>query len=142
MEKIYNTTHAIAPRSQTSDEKYIPEEYREFAKGMEDQFVNHMLGEMRKTIDRADEQSQTDEIYQGLLDNERSKIITNHEGGVGIQKMILDQIYPERFRNKQAYEAFLNQRVVINNDNRVKMHKDVTTNVPNAINSYRQGDKK
>ena len=46
------------------------------------------------------------DYYQGIMNKERSSIMAKNNGGVGIQKLILDQIYPSHLRNKVTYEYF------------------------------------
>ncbi len=82
-------------------QKNVPKEYLEVAQKMEADFVNHMLNEMRQTAKVTDEDDSTAmNYYNSLLDTERADIMAKHDGGIGLQKMILDQIYPEHMRKK------------------------------------------
>lgn len=94
-----NTINKITNKSDY--QKNIPKEYLEVAQKMEADFVNHMLNEMRKTgkVDD-DEDSTAMAYYNSLIDNERADLMAKHDGGIGIQKMILDQIYPEHMRKR------------------------------------------
>ncbi|MBP5296441.1 MAG: rod-binding protein, partial [Bacteriovoracaceae bacterium] len=38
---------------------------------------------------------QASEFYRSSLNNERAKLMAEHGGGMGIAKMILQQIYPQ-----------------------------------------------
>ncbi len=96
----------VKPQSIKDDSKYIPEPYKNVARGMEKQFVEFMLEQMQKTAPS----SQTDtasQYYQGLMKSERAENMVRHNGGLGIQEVILDQVYPKKFRNKFAYNQFL-----------------------------------
>ena len=44
--------------------------------------------------------------FNDLLYKQESEKMTNYKNGLGIQKVILDQIYPKKFRNEQALAAF------------------------------------
>lgn len=116
----------IGQKSTRRDE-YIPQDYKNVAEGMESQFAEYMIGEMKKTINKDEEnpESQADEIYQGFLGTEQAKAMANGDR-LGIKKLILDQIYPEQMRTKFAYEQFLNRekakREMIN-PNAIKVEK-------------------
>ncbi|MEI8347540.1 MAG: hypothetical protein WCG27_08730 [Pseudomonadota bacterium] len=85
--------------------KYVPEKYKEVARNMEAQFAGLMLQEMEKSVGRENEDSSSD-FYQSVMNSERSKTMSEHDRGLGVSKIILDQIYPERMRNPQSYEYF------------------------------------
>jgi Rod binding domain-containing protein len=87
-------------------DKYIPDPYKKVASAMEKQFLNFMISKMNQTIKKNDKNSSAMDYYQGLLTQERSSIMANNNGGVGIKKLILDQIYPNHFRNKITLNHF------------------------------------
>lgn len=91
----------IHQRPSRQQEENIPKAYRDVAQGMEAQFVNHMLTEMRKSIGKDEDDSSSMDYYNSLLDSERAKIMTEKDGGMGIQKLIIDEIYPKRLRQQQ-----------------------------------------
>ena len=76
---------------------------------METQFLNFMISKMKKTIDQEKPESSALEYYNGLINKERSNIMAKNNGGLGIQKLILNQIYPSHLRNKASYEYFMKQ---------------------------------
>lgn len=89
------------------DTKYIPEEYKNVAKGMESQFVELMLKQMEQTTTLGEEDNDTASgIYKNWLNTERSKIMTNSKNKLGIQDLILDEIYPKKFRNQMSYNQY------------------------------------
>ena len=71
----------------------VPSAYREVAQGLEAQFIELMLQEMEKTIQHSST-NQASEFYRSMLNTERSKLMAEHGGGMGIAQMILNQIYP------------------------------------------------
>ncbi len=90
--------------------EYIPENYKEFAQGLEKQLADVMVKEMTKSISRANGESTAMNYYNDLLNDKRSEGLTKTNGGLGLQDLILDQIYPRKFRNKKAYEASLQDK--------------------------------
>jgi Rod binding domain-containing protein len=92
------------------DRKYVPTRFKEVAASMEQQFVEMMLDQMDKTVDEAnpDEGGQGMEYYKSLQKNERAKAMT-HQNELGLQDMILNQIYPKRMRNEIAFKHYEDQ---------------------------------
>lgn len=82
--------------------------YEEIAEGMEANFSAHMLAEMRKTIPKESPDSSAMEYYNSLLDYERAQLMAQSDSGLGIKKVILDQIVPQNMKhylkNAQATE--------------------------------------
>lgn len=78
------------------------------AKGMEAQFTNHLLAQMRKTVDSASPVSNAEKIYKSMLDDERSKLMANSQSGLGVKDMVLDQIYPQykQLNARQAVQMY------------------------------------
>ena len=72
----------------------IPAAYRNVAKGMEQQFIRFMIEQMKKTVDTANPESSALKFYQSLLSDRYADIMANKNSGKGLQKVILDQIYP------------------------------------------------
>lgn len=87
------------------DTKYIPRPFREVAEGMEKQFAEFMINQMKKTSGESEGDSGMS-YYKSLLTSERANSMTQNNGGLGLQKLILDQVYPKRFRNPQAYAQY------------------------------------
>ena len=90
------------------DTRFIPEPFKKVARGMEEQFINYMLGQMNKSVDKAKDASSAMDYYNSLQDNERSKILANKDGGLGLQKVILNQMYPKHLRNEAQFSAQMN----------------------------------
>ena len=91
--------------------KYIPEDYQNVAKSMEKQFLKFMIEQMKKTTQlKKDDQGISMRYYKDLLTDKRSDIMSGHNGGLGIQDIILDQIYSHNRRNPQALKAYLQMR--------------------------------
>ena len=97
--------NAINSVKKRNDLEYVPKPYLEMAEGMESQFTEMMYTEMEKTTGK-EESSTAEDYYNSMLNEERAKV-TGKDDGIGIKKMILDQVYPAKFRNKENYEAYL-----------------------------------
>ena len=93
--------------NKSNDSKFIPDPYKKVASSMETQFLNFMISKMKNTINKNNPESSAIEYYNGLINKERSDIMAKNNGGLGIQKLILNQIYPPHLRNKASYEYFM-----------------------------------
>lgn len=97
---------------QTKEDALEP--YRKVAEGMETQFVHHMIKQMRNTVPQDKPDSGEVNYYKSLMDYERAKIMaTDPKGGIGIKKLVLDEITPaylkENHRRPQGnYQAYKN----------------------------------
>jgi len=93
-----------------NDHKYIPDPYKNVAKGMEKQFAEFMVKQMNKTVGGPEDEGTGTNYYKSLLTSERANAMTENGGGLGLQNVILDQIYPQRMRNEFAYNRYLAQK--------------------------------
>jgi Rod binding domain-containing protein len=73
--------------------------FEDVAEGMEASFTSHMLAEMRKTIPKETPDSSAMEYYNSLLDYERAQSMAKSDSGLGIKKVILDQIVPQHMKH-------------------------------------------
>lgn len=90
----------ISPSSHLPSPKNNPvKPYEDIAEGMEANFTSHMLAEMRKTIPKENPDSSAMEYYNSLLDYERAQLMAKSEGGLGVKKVILDQIVPQHMKH-------------------------------------------
>jgi Rod binding domain-containing protein len=89
--------------------EHVPEDYKKMARGLEQQFAEYMVKQMTTSIGRGQEDSAMD-YYQDLNQKEQARMMTEVNNGLGLQKLILDEIYPERFRNKEAMQAYNQQK--------------------------------
>lgn len=96
-------------RNPHSDTKFIPKAFIKVARGMEKQYAKFMIEQMNKTVKNSQSNSNGQNYYRSLLDDQRVNTIVKSGGGLGLQKVILSQIYPEKFRNKFAYNQFENR---------------------------------
>ena len=110
------------PKPAKDNKEFIPDPYKKVANGMERQFVEFMVNQMNKTVGKEDEQDSGMNYYKSLLNSERSKSITENRGGVGVQELILNQIYPERLRTPQNHQAFLNRNKNVYEKQNLEMH--------------------
>ena len=68
---------------------------------MEENFIKFMIEKMRKSVPTTEKDSTAQSYYKSLIDQERAKIMASTNGGIGLQKLILEQISPYA---KQAYQ--------------------------------------
>lgn len=99
-----NASNSIRPEE---SEKYIPEEIKSAAQGLEAQFNELMVKEMTKNLN-AGVQGTAGNFYKGLLTSERAKALVNEDSQ--IQKLILNEIYPKHMRNSQNYQNYLDNK--------------------------------
>lgn len=94
------------------DTQYIPKQYKEVAESMEQQFAEYMLQQMNRTVGEEETDSSGGmDYYKSLQTTERAKAMAQ-QNNLGLQNMILNQIYPKRLRNEMAlkqYEAQANR---------------------------------
>lgn len=98
----------LVKKPNVDDTQYVPQQYKDVARSMEEQFVTIMLDQMEKTVDSSEGGDGAGmDFYKSLEKSERAKIMTS-QNNLGLQGMVLDQIYPKRLRNEMAlkhYEA-------------------------------------
>ena len=101
----------LVPTARTFEKsvEYIPKEFKEVASSMERQFIEHMLEQMEKTTGKK-EDSTANNYYKSLQRNERSEIISNLSAEGSLKELILDQIYPQKFRNETSFNAYKNMQ--------------------------------
>lgn len=73
--------------------------YEEIAEGMETNFTSYMLAEMRKSVPKEGEDTPAMDYYNSLLDSERAQLMAKSDSGLGIKKVILDQIVPQHMKH-------------------------------------------
>lgn len=93
--KVSPTLQAL-PTSQQRQSPIKP--FEEIAEGMETSFTSHMLAEMRKTIPKETPDSSPMEYYNSLMDFEMAQTMAKSDTGLGIKKVILDQIVPQHMK--------------------------------------------
>jgi Rod binding domain-containing protein len=86
--------------------------YVEVAEGLETQFSQHMIEQMRKSIPKESESSSAQQYYESLMDYEYAKSMAQSDSGIGLKRVILDQIVPAHLKQepnaqkvRQAYQA-------------------------------------
>ena len=93
--KINPQAQALSTAQKTNPVK----PYEDIAEGMEANFTSHMLAEMRKTIPKESPDSSAMEYYNSLLDYERAQLMAKSDSGLGVKKVILDQIVPQNMKH-------------------------------------------
>ena len=73
--------------------------FEDIAEGMEANFTSHLLAEMRKTIPKESPDSSAMDYYNSLLDYERAQLMAKSDSGLGVKKIILDQIVPSHMKH-------------------------------------------
>ena len=73
--------------------------YEDIAEGMETSFTSQMLAEMRKSIPKEGNDTPAMDYYNSLLDYERAQLMAKSDSGLGIKKVILDQIVPQNMKH-------------------------------------------
>jgi len=76
------------------------EQLEEIAKGMEENFSNMLVKEMRKSIDEAEEQSSAMDVYQSYLDQEYSRIMAEQEK-LGVGEIIKNNLGKKLYQSQQ-----------------------------------------
>ncbi len=94
--KINPQAQALSANSQRTNPV---KPFEEIAEGMEANFTTHMLAEMRKTIPKETPDSSAMEYYNSLLDYERAQLMAKSDSGLGVKKVILDQIVPQNMKH-------------------------------------------
>ncbi len=103
------------------DFQYVPDDHKNVARGLEQQFAQYMLKQMNKSIGNGPDDTAMN-YYKDLNQTEQAKMLSNVKNGLGIQKLILDEIYPEKFRNPEAmaaYEGHKSKGII--NKNKIEM---------------------
>jgi Rod binding domain-containing protein len=95
-----------------NDRKYIPKQFQDVAESMEAQFAEAMLNQMNQTIDETPSEESGMDYYKSLQTSERAKMMAK-QNNLGLQNMILDQIYPKRMRNEMALKQYETQSNLI-----------------------------
>lgn len=88
------------------DKKYIPKQYQEVAENMEQQFAEFMLNQMNKAVEENEAEGAGGlDYYKSLQTTERAKMMAK-QNNLGLQNVILDQIYPKRQRTEMALKQY------------------------------------
>jgi Rod binding domain-containing protein len=85
--------------------KHVPKEIIDVAEGMESQFINHMINEMRKSVNKTKPESQAERFYNSKIDEEYSKIMSETKNGLGLKEMIIEQLAPQYIRKPQLAQT-------------------------------------
>ncbi|MGE3609632.1 MAG: rod-binding protein [Bacteriovoracaceae bacterium] len=93
--KISPDARALSTNQRTNPVK----PYEDVAEGMEANFTSYMLQEMRKTVPKETPDSSAMEYYNSLLDSERAELMAKSDSGLGVKKVILDQIVPQHMKH-------------------------------------------
>lgn len=97
------------------DKKYIPKQFQDVAESMESQFAETMLKQMNQTIDETPGEDSGMDYYKSLQTTERAKMMSK-QNNLGLQNVILDQIYPKRLRNEMALKQYEAQADMIHHN--------------------------
>ena len=84
----------------TAKYKNVPKPYLDVAKGMERQFIGHMIQQMQSTVKSENPDSSSTKYYKSLMDSERAGIMADTKNGIGLKDIILDQILPQHMKQQ------------------------------------------
>jgi Rod binding domain-containing protein len=84
----------------TAKYKNVPKPYLDVAKGMERQFIGHMIQQMQSTVKSENPDSSSTKYYKSLMDSERAGIMADTKNGIGLKDIILDQILPQHLKQQ------------------------------------------
>jgi Rod binding domain-containing protein len=96
MVSLINKIQSNSPHIQKKNNDDVPKEYQEIAEGMESQFVDFLFTEMQKSIQKESPDSAATNYYNSLINYERAQTAAKQPDGLGLKKVILDQIYPRQ----------------------------------------------
>lgn len=103
---IKTNTPKEIDKKQVDDRVFIPSKFKEVAQNMEQNFAEFMLTQMNKAVDSNEtDDSAGMDYYKGLQTTEQAKIMTQ-KNNLGLQDVILDQVYPKRMRNEMALKQY------------------------------------
>lgn len=146
-----STTDARQPKSleykSVDDRRYIPKQFQDVAESMETQFAETMVKQMNQTIDEPASDDSGMDYYKSLQTTERAKMMAK-QNNLGLQTVILDQIYPKRLRNEMALKQYEKQANLIQHNlpsfkledknDRIKMGKNDSTSLSGENNLTKQ----
>lgn len=88
--------------------------YEDIAEGMEANFTRMMLNEMRKTVAKESPDTPAMDYYNGLMDAERAELMAKSDSGLGVKKIILDQIVPNHMKQYLKKTTTENRQTMTN----------------------------
>lgn len=97
--------------------KYVPADVMEVAEGIESQFTDHLMREMKKSSGK--ELGPAENIYHSMLDSERSKMMAKTNTGIGVKDVVIRELYPQ-FEQKNLNQAKASQVQMYNKTNSQK----------------------
>jgi Rod binding domain-containing protein len=85
--------------------------YKEIAEGMEEQFTNYLIDQMKKGIPKDEASSSAQNYYESLRDQEYAAKMAQSDTGIGLKRTILEQILPAHLKkttgvNQQGQIAY------------------------------------
>jgi len=129
------------------DRKFIPKQFQEVAESMESQFAEAMLKQMNQTINETSDEDSGMDFYKSLQTSERAKMMSK-QNNLGLQNVILDQIYPKRLRNELGLKQYESQSnlthhnlpsyKITKNTDIIEMGKNESPQVSGGITTTRQ----
>jgi Rod binding domain-containing protein len=97
---ISSLNQARGMKTPSREEQMKP--YVQVAEGMESQFAGMLIQQMRKSIPREQAPSSAQEFYESMMDQEHADAMAKSDTGLGIKRMLLDQIVPSHLKDKSA----------------------------------------
>jgi Rod binding domain-containing protein len=115
---IGTSENLSALKKQQEAYRNIPKAYKNVAKAMESQFLNFLIKKMRDAVPKNEKSGAAENFYNSMLDDQYAKSISEQNDGKGIQKLILDQIYPQHLRKSVVQNT--NNKDIIKKYNNVQ----------------------
>ena len=132
--KLSGQAHKLQEKSNSiENEHLIPDAYKKIAEGVQSQFIQIMINQMKKTVDKSKKESSAEQFYNSILDSERAGIMSQREDVTGLKKAVLDQIYPTRMRTKYAFKAYKNRQHDLPRQNSIILNKQVSGRNPITV---------
>ena len=89
---------------------FVPDEMNKVAESYEKQFAQFLLKEFYKSVPKQEKESTAGNIYESWMIGEQSDAISKNEDGLGIKNLILEEVYPRKYRNQAQYDSYLKSK--------------------------------
>ena len=101
--------------NKTNDREVLVKQLKDVATGMEEQFANLLIQEMKKSVDKNEEGSSAMKIYESYLDQEYARIMAD-QGSLGLSDVIVEQLAPKMNLNIETKKNIIKKHPQNNAD--------------------------
>lgn len=88
-------------------DEQLQKQLEEVATGIEEQFANLLIQEMKKSVDKTEEGSSAMKIYESYLDQEYARVMANQKT-LGLSDIVVEQLAPS-LKAKPATQPQVNR---------------------------------